>query len=147
MALINSYNYTKPAGVVGRPIEKVNVRPVQDNKTNQYLESKILTAKPEELVYMLYEGMVKFIKKAQLAVEMKNPSLAHENTKKAQNIIIELRNTLNMDIPMADEMDQLYEFLDYKLFYANIDKDIKLYGEALEIAEDFKNTWKEAFHL
>jgi flagellin-specific chaperone FliS len=44
-------------------------------------------------------------------------------------------------------MDALYEYLGYKLLNANIDKDEALFDESIEIAEDFKETWRKAFDL
>ena len=72
MAVMNPYNYSKPRNFIkiennDKPDEKkdeVKARnPYMNDKMDQYLESKIISAKPEELTYMLYEGIVKFIKK------------------------------------------------------------------------------------
>ena len=62
-------------------------------------------------------------------------------------IFDELRNTLNMDIPLSESLDALYEYLTFKLVNANVDKSEQQYNEALEIAESFKDTWKEAFSI
>ncbi|OJV62460.1 MAG: flagellar export chaperone FliS [Clostridiales bacterium 38-18] len=114
---------------------------------DQYLESKIIAAKPEELTYMLYEGMVKFIKKALLFLESGNHEQVNYNTQRAQAIVDELRSTLNMDVPLSVSLDTLYEYLNYKLLLANVDKSESHFNEALEIAENFKDTWKEAFNI
>ncbi len=159
MAVLNSYNYSKPKNFVN-----VNIKPLEDSKgdspipvdkkvsndqvkTNQYLEQRVISAKPEELTYMLYEGLVKFIKKAILALEERDIEATHINAMRAFDIVVELRNSLNMDIPMSKELDQLYDYLEFKLFNANIDKDKKLFEESLVIAVEFKNVWKEAFDI
>lgn len=117
------------------------------DKMDQYLESKILSAKPEELTFMLYEGMVKFIKKAMLHLETKNLEQVNYNTQRAQAIVDELRQTLNMDIPLSQSLDSLYDYLNFKLMEANIHKSEQEFNDALEIAENFKDTWKEAFGI
>lgn len=158
MAVLNSYNYSKPKNYVNVNIVDKNAMPEradaasaakarETEKTDQYLEQKVLSAKPEELTYMLYEGLVRFIKKALIMLEGKEYEKVHNNTVKALDIVTELRSTLNMEIEISSHLDSLYEYLEFKLFGADIDKDAALYEEALVIAEDFKETWKQAFHL
>ena len=154
MAVMNPYNYSKPRNfmvVEKQEATKIETSDVKRNSINdkmdQYLESKILAAKPEELTYMLYEGIVKFIKKALLSVEAKNYEAVNYNTQRAQAIVDELRSTLNMDIPISQSLESLYEYLNFKLVSANIEKNEVLFNEALEIAENFKDTWKEAFSI
>ena len=154
MAVMNPYNYSKPKNFIRVEPQKSNVPSVGDSKPNafndkmdQYLESKIIAAKPEELTFMLYEGIVKFIKKALIALETKNYEQVNYNTQRAQAIVDELRNTLNMDIPLSQSLDSLYEYMNFKLLNANIDKSESEFNDALEIAENFKDTWKEAFGL
>lgn len=154
MAVMNPYNYSKPRNfMILEKQESTKQEPIEvkrnavSDKMDQYLESKILAAKPEELTYMLYEGIVKFIKKALLSVESKNYEAVNYNTQRAQAIVDELRNTLNMDIPISQSLESLYEYLNFKLVNANIEKNDVLFNEALEIAENFKDTWKEAFSI
>lgn len=154
MAVMNPYNYSKPKNFVRVEPQKNNSPSIGETKTNkinekmdQYLENRVLSAKPEELTYMLYEGIVKFIKKAMLYIESKNYEQINYNTQRAQAIVDELRNTLNMDIPLSESLDSLYEYLNFKLLNANISKSEKEFEEALEIAESFKETWKEAFNI
>lgn len=154
MAIMNPYNYSKPKNFMRVEPQKSSAPSVGDSKSNafsdktdQYLENKIIAAKPEELTYMLYEGIVKFIKKALISLEGKNHEQVNYNTQRAQAIVDELRSTLNMDIPLSESLDSLYEYMNYKLLNANIDKSETEFKEALEIAEDFKDTWKEAFSI
>lgn len=154
MAVMNPYNYSKPRNfMILEKQESSKQEPIEvkrntvSDKMDQYLESKILAAKPEELTFMLYEGIVKFIKKALLAVEAKNYEAVNYNTQRAQAIVDELRSTLNMDIPISQSLESLYEYLNFKLVSANIEKNEVLFNEALEIAENFKDTWKEAFSI
>ena len=154
MAVMNPYNYSKPKNFVRVEPQKSLMTSVGDSKPNaigdkmdQYLESKIIAAKPEELTFMLYEGLVKFIKKAMLTLEVNNFEQVNYNTQRAQAIVDELRSTLNMDIPLSESLDALYEYLGFKLLNANVGKSEEQFNEALEIAENFKDTWKEAFNI
>lgn len=157
MAVMNTFNYSKPKSFVRMDLgatsmnarNAANARPdsLTAGKMDQYLESKILAAKPEELTFMLYEGMVRFIKKAMLSLEQLNYERTNEFTKRAQDILSELRSTLNMDIPLSRDLDILYEYTEFTLFEANIEKNLEKYSRALEMAEEFKQTWQQAFGL
>ncbi len=158
MALLNSYNYTKPRNHVTiniktaeapkpRALTGFPVKKREESKTEQYLEQRVLSAKPEELTYMLYEGLVRFITIASLAMDEGDIEKINNNAVKAQNILVELRVTLNMDIPISKELDSLYEYMEFKLTEANVAKDKKLFEEVLQMAIEFKSTWKEAFNL
>ena len=52
-----------------------------------------------------------------------------------------------MEIPLSQSLDSLYDYLNFKLMEANIHKNEKEFNDALEIAENFKDTWKEAFGI
>lgn len=154
MAILNSYNYSKPKNYVNVNIgQKPAAAPMPSQapsvsrETDQYLEQKVMSARPEELTYMLYEGLVRFIKKAMLALEQRDIVKIHNNTVKAQNIVTELRATLNMEIEMSTGLDSLYEYVEFKLLSANVEKDKTLFEEALQVAEELKETWRTAFRL
>ena len=158
MAVMNPYNYARPRNFIKVEPEvkeeKVEANPLSRplkttsfNKTDQYLENKVLNAKPEELTLMLYEGLVKFIKKALIQVEEENPSEVNYNAQRAQAILDELRATLNQDVAISESLESLYEYMSFKLVEANIEKSEILFNEVLEMAVNFKETWKEAFGL
>lgn len=160
MAVLNSYNYSKPKNYVNvnigqkaAPQMNSGNAPGAANASNTmkeadyYLEQKVMSAKPEELTYMLYEGLVRFIKKAIMALETNEIVKIHNHTLKAQKIVNELRSTLNMEIEISSNLDSLYEYLEFKLVQANIEKDRQPFEEALEIAEELKDAWRTAFRL
>ena len=157
MAIMNPYNYSKPRSFIKVEIEVKSeigqikpVLPSNENayqKSSQYLENKINSAKPEELTLMLYEGLIKFIKKAVMGIENNNIEEVNYNAQRAQAIIDELRATLNKDVPLSESLDQLYEYMSFKLVEANVDKNVSAFNDALEIAESFKETWRVAFNL
>lgn len=156
MAILNSYNYSKPKNYVNvnigekpapAPVAKPNGATSVSKETDQYLEQRVMGARPEELTYMLYEGLVRFIKKAMMALEQRDIVKIHNNTVRAQNIVTELRATLNMEIEMSTSLDSLYEYVEFKLLSANVEKDKVLFEEALQVAEELKEAWKTAFRL
>lgn len=154
MAVINPYNYQKPKNFIKQaPVQAVkdesknNKESRASEKIDQYLESKVMSAKPEELTYMLYDGLVKFIKKAMIQLEDENYQEVNYNSQRAQAILDELRSTLNMEVEMSQSLDSLYEYIGYKLLMANVEKNADFFKDALDIAESFKETWRTAFNI
>lgn len=118
-----------------------------NNPYAKYKEQSVNTATPEELTLMLYNGCIKFINIAELAMEDKDISKANENIQKAQAIINELNITLNMDIELSENLRTLYDFVNSRLVDANISKDKKPLEDAKSIVSDMRDTWKQAMAL
>lgn len=95
---------------------------------------------------MLYEGLVRFIKKAKLFNDQNNVPKTHESIIRAEAIVAELRSTLNMDIEISSQLDSLYEFMLNHLLEANLEKSNTKLNEVLELSEELRDTWKEAMN-
>lgn len=114
------------------------------NALNQYKQNVVFTATPEELTLMLYDGSIKFMNIAKYSIENDDIQRAHEALIRAQDIIIELNSSLNMEYELSTNFRRLYEFILDKLIDANIQKEIEPIDEALEILTEMRDTWKEA---
>ncbi|MBN2794402.1 MAG: flagellar export chaperone FliS [Clostridia bacterium] len=114
---------------------------------DQYLEQKVMSAKPEELTLMLYEGIVKFIKQAMLYNDQKNVEKTHTALMRAQAIITELDVTLNEEYEVSQNLKQMYGYMNARLLDANLEKETAIMAEILVFAEDLRDTWKEAMVL
>lgn len=152
MTMLNPYNYTKPKNNLGMALnhqkkQRTMKETTTYEKTNNYLEQKVMAAKPEELTLMLYDGIIKFVKQTKLYNEKNNVEQSNHSNLKAQAIIEELRATLNMDIEISGNFEKLYTFMNDRLVEANITKDNKILDEVLELATDFRDSWKEAMKL
>ena len=110
---------------------------------NQYKQNTVLTATPEELTLMLYEGAIKFMNIAKYSIENKDLERTHSSLMRAQDIIMELNYSLDMNYEISNEFRSLYDFVLSKLVDANIQKSLKSLEEALIIINDMKDTWKE----
>ncbi len=109
----------------------------------QYNNNKILTASPAELTLMLYEGAIKFCNIAILAVENNNIEKAHVHIVKVERIIDYLRQTLNMDYPVAEEFEKVYSYLGRRLTQANVKKDKEILEEINGHLHSMRDTWKQ----
>ena len=113
------------------------------NAYAQYNNSKVLTASPAELTLMLYDGAIKFLNMAIMAIEKKDYEKAHNNIMKTQRIIDEFRSTLNFKYPVAAEFEKVYEYISRRLVWANVKKDIEIIEECLGHLRGMRDTWKE----
>jgi len=111
---------------------------------NQYKQNTVFTATPEELTLMLYDGAIKFINIAKLNIEKGDVVKAHEAIIRAEDIVIELNASLNMDYEISKNLRSIYDFMMEKLVDGNIKKEVKPLDEALELLTDLRDTWKEA---
>ena len=113
------------------------------NALNQYKQSTVLTVTPEELTLMLYDGAIKFMNIGKYHIENNNVVKAHEALTRAQDIIIELNASLNMEYEISENLRGLYDFILERLVDANIYKKTEPIDESLEIITEMRDTWKE----
>lgn len=116
---------------------------LQNNAYNAYKQNSINTASPGELTLMLYNGCIKFLNKANKAIEEKNIQEKNINLQKAQAIINELIVTLDMNYEISKQILPLYEYMKRRLIEANIKNDTEIVNEVIELTTEFRDTWKE----
>lgn len=118
-------------------------------QAEQYRKQQIETASPEEVLIMLYDGAIRFLNVARKAIEEKDIEKSHNNLMKAQNIIIEFMNSLDMELggEIAFNLYRLYEYLHHRLVQANIKKDVAMVDEVLDHLKSLKATWEEAIRI
>ena len=92
---------------------------------------------------MLYDGAIKFCNIAIIGIEKKDMEKAHVNLKKAQDIITELRVTLDHKYPVWEDFDRVYDYIYRRLVEANMSKDIAVVEDALKYIREMRDTWKE----
>ncbi|MFZ5988616.1 MAG: flagellar export chaperone FliS [Bacillota bacterium] len=118
-----------------------------NNAYDQYKENSIYTASPEELTLMLYNGLVKFLMQAQMAINEKNIEKANTSIIKAQNIITEFRCTLDMKYDIAHQLELIYDYMYRRLIDANIKKESAIIEEVLGLAKELRDTWEQAMKI
>jgi flagellar secretion chaperone FliS len=125
----------------------VSILTAQTNAFNAYKQNSVTTASPGELTLMLYNGCLKFLGKAKVAITDKNMEEKNYNIQRAQAIIAELMSTLNMDIEISKQMLPLYEYMNRRLVEANIQNDIAIIEEVEGLVTEFRDTWKEVLKI
>src|ERR1700685_2721352 len=93
----------------------------QQKAHQKYKQTSVTSASREKLLLMMYEGAIKFTKKAIIACETKDIAGRGLNIGKAYDIIMELNNTLNFEIggEIAKNLEQLYNYMTEQLTKSN----------------------------
>ncbi len=110
----------------------------------QYQQNSIMTATPEELTLMLYNGCIKGIRLAKIGLEDKDYEKANLYMCKAQAIIRELRATLDMKYDISKNLYDLYTYFLDRLIEANVKKESSILDEVEQFVSDLRDTWAEA---
>ncbi|WP_018921959.1 flagellar export chaperone FliS [Salsuginibacillus kocurii] len=110
---------------------------------NVYKQNAATTASPGELTLMLYNGILKFTKRARQAMDEKDVQGRNEALQRAQAIISELLITLKVEDETTENMARLYEYINYQLIQANVKNDPAFIDEAEQYVIRFRDTWKE----
>ncbi len=114
------------------------------NAYQQYRNSAVETASPGALLLMLYDAAIQSLEGARSAIEAKDMAQAHRHLTKAQDIVLELMSTLNMDYEISKSLWSLYDYLYRQLVQANVKKSVELIDEVNSFMCELRETWREA---
>jgi flagellar protein FliS len=125
-------------GSVTCPMTAVNPQAAQ-----QYLRTKVLTATPEQLQLMLYDGALRFGEQAKVALRQKDYEESYNLITRVQKIVNELTFTLKHEVApeLCAKLAALYNYAYRQLFEASIRHDPAALESALSILRYQRETW------
>lgn len=108
-----------------------------------YLRDAVMTASPEQLQLMLYDGAIRFATQGREAIEAGDREQSFEKLTRAQRIVLEMERGLNHDIDpqLCDRMASLYMFVYRRLVDGCVQHDTRFVDDALEILRLERETW------
>ena len=111
----------------------------------RYLADSINTASPGKLLVMLYDRLVFDLAQGEEALRADDRERAAERLMHAQEIVLELRTTLDLDAwEGAAGLANLYGFLITELIGANIRRDADRVASCRKLVEPLRDAWREA---
>ena len=111
----------------------------------RYLTDSVTTATPGQLLVMLYDRLVLDMVRGEEALRAGNRLTASEHVIHAQEILMELRVTLDTSSwSGATGLAQLYAFLITELIAANIRGEADRVGSCRTLVEPLRDAWREA---
>lgn len=113
------------------------------NASNEYLRNAVLTASPEQLHLMLYDGAIRFTRQGIEGIEKSQWEKAFTGFSRAQKIVLEMLNSLNYDIDrdLCTRMAGLYNYIYRHLVQACSERSVAAGQEALKFLEYQRETW------
>jgi flagellar protein FliS len=107
-----------------------------------YRQSAVLTASPEQLVVMLYDGAVRFLRQAEVALGEGAVMHAYEKLGRGEAIIDELLATLNMDAgEVSERLQAIYVFCKKTLIEARLQRNAEKVGHVVALLTSLREAW------
>lgn len=115
----------------------------QTAAANPYLRNQVLSAKPEELRLMLFDGAIRFLNVGRKGLEAKDYDVSYTNISKAQKIVLELSNSLNRDVmpEVTEKLSALYTYIYRLLIDASTTRTTEPLDEAVKLLKYERETW------
>jgi flagellar secretion chaperone FliS len=112
--------------------------------TSAYKESAVLTAPPEQLVLMLYDGIHRFLFQATVAMRGGDYVLTNTKLQRAEAIIDELIATLDHDQgEVAGRLNALYLYSRRALSESRIEKNPEKIEHVQGLIRELRDAWAE----
>ena len=108
---------------------------------NVYRRQQIMTASPEELTLMLYNGAIRFVTESMMALDKGDLEIAHNKNLKAQKIMREFMVTIDMKQEISRTWIQVDEYILHCLVQGNIKKEKSKLEEAKKMLTEFRDAW------
>jgi flagellar protein FliS len=109
---------------------------------NVYRENAVLTATPEQLVVMLYDGANRFLTQSAVAMRERRAGLAGEKLRRAEAIIDELLATLDLSVGViAERLQALYLFFKEHLMAARLEQNADKVEEVARLMRELRGAW------
>jgi flagellar protein FliS len=114
------------------------------NARQAYAESSVLTATPEQLVVMLYDGAIRFLRQSAEAMRAGQREQSRNRMSRAEAIIDELNSTLDMsygDLPAR--LRSIYLFCKRHLINANVNTDPEAIDTVARLLGELRESWDQ----
>lgn len=111
--------------------------------SDTYLRDAVMTATPEQLQLMLYDGAIRFATQGRDAILARQYEKVYDRLTRAQKIVLELQAGLRPEVnpSLCSQLAALYNFVYRKLVDANVNHEVQHVDEALKILQHQRETW------
>ena len=107
-----------------------------------YRDSAILTAPPERLVVMLYDGANRFLLQGASAMRAGDLTVTNDRLRRAEAIVNELRATLDMSAgQVASNLESIYAFCQRLLLDARLKQDPDKIDHVAGLLGELRDAW------
>ena len=109
-----------------------------------YRESAVLTAPPERLVVMLYDGARRFLQQAATAMRDGDVPTAHERLRRAERIVEHLDATLDLSQgEISERLEGIYAFCLRLMGEARLQRDASRLETVGRLLGELREAWAQ----
>jgi flagellar protein FliS len=107
-----------------------------------YTASSVMTASPERLVVMLYDGAIRFLRQAATAMRASDLQQARNRLGRAEAIIDELNMALDMSQgELPEQLRAIYLFCKRYLIEATLRRDPDRIERVVSLLAELRESW------
>ncbi|BDV44431.1 flagellar protein FliS [Geotalea uraniireducens] len=119
------------------------------NAYTQYQNTQVISATPEKILVMLYDGAIRFSRIALDMMDKKDMAGKGVYISKALAIVSELMSTLNHEVggDISRNLEQLYVYLIGEFTEANVSNSTQSLENAINILSILRSAWTEAIEV
>ena len=119
---------------------------MQRSPLQTYRQVGVQTARPEQVLLMLYDGALSYCERARQALGRGDPAVAGPLIGRTQAILFELLSTLNRDVApdLCANLERLYAFMIRRLGEAQCGRDPKPLDEVKTLLFTLREAWAAA---
>jgi len=108
-----------------------------------YKKTQIQTADQGNLILMCYDGAISFIKQAIKAHDESNEAAMVELLTKAQTVLWELTNSLNLEAgEIAYHLNSLYNYMIRRLVDGQYHNSVEPLNEVVHYLQELRESWQ-----
>jgi flagellar secretion chaperone FliS len=110
-----------------------------------YQQVAAQSGSPLDLVLMLYDGALRFMGEARLAIERNDKGATGHAVSRTLAIVSELQNTLNLQEggAIAGELDRLYTYVNTRLLEVTAKRDLAALQDAQNVITTLRDGWAQ----
>ncbi len=115
----------------------------QQNPYSAYQKTEVQTADQRQLIVMLYDGAIRFLKKAVIKIDAQDFEGAHNYLVRARDVVSELLSTLKPEKggDLGENLKRIYVYIFNRLVEANLMKDPKMVAEVIQLLNTLRDGW------
>lgn len=117
------------------------------NKYHEYKTQSVLTMTPGEMLILLYDELVKRLVRAEFALDKQEYELFESSIKRCVEIVKYLKDTLNYQYSISQELRQMYDFYIMELGRISAGRNKEVIKELVPLVKELRDTFQEAAKL
>lgn len=110
----------------------------------QYQQQTVNTMTQEELLLLLYDGLVKYLLRCDLALTRQDYALLDASVDRCLQMIRYLDDTLDRRYPISNELHKLYDYFGYELNRVKIGRNKEQLDVIRPMISDLRDSFRAA---